>query len=256
MKLRISWWWLVFLPLMLMAHMGKTLCFLFAVLSIHEGAHILMARLFHYPIKAVIVYPFGLCAHIDHIGMGSVGKELMIIAAGPLVHLIVPFCLTLLVSLGWISDAYGNYLNDLNHSILIFNLLPIFPLDGGRILQSFYHLLFRYTLAQRFTYMSSILHLLALLYYRVIETYSAWLVMAFLLFQILMCWHQLVYERMAFYHYRKMHPAKGPLRSNHKPDLFRAYTNMMYTAHGWILEDAWLNTQTPMQHSVKCHFLL
>lgn len=240
MKLRLSWLWLLFLPIFLYHHMGKTLFFLFLMLSLHEGAHMLVAALFHYPMEGVIVYPFGLCAKMKTLGMGSVWQEILIILAGPCMHLFFPFLFSLLASCDVISSGYQVYLCNLNTSILIFNLLPIYPLDGGRLLQSFYHLFFRYTWAQRMTFLSSLIHLVLLLYYRILTTPSACLVMGFLFFQILISWKQLALERLQFYRYRKIHPGKGRLRANRKQDLFRAYSNMMKTEQGWISEEDWL----------------
>ena len=100
-----------------------------------------------------------------------------------------------------------DYLCQLNASILIFNLLPVFPLDGGRIVQSLYHLVFRYTTAQRLTYLTGIVNLFLLWHYQIIQTASAMLVMSFLLLQILICWKQLDYELIAFYRFRMIHPA-------------------------------------------------
>ncbi len=257
MKIHISRWWLLFLPWMLLSHMGKTLLFLFGILSIHECAHIVTALYFHYPVSSLTLYPFGLCAQIHDMGMGSVWKEFLIVTAGPLTHLLVPWLLRLCCEVGMISASYTAYLCELNTSILIFNLLPIFPLDGGRMMQSLFHLFFRYTTAQRMTYLCSIIHLVLLLYFQMISTYSAWFVMAFLLFQIIACWKQLPYEKMAFYHYRKLHPSKARLRANTSEDLYRAFTNVILTKHGWMLEDAWLkaNIRQPRQSDV-CRMIL
>ena len=257
MRFRISWLWLLFLPLMMLSHMGKTLLFLFGILSIHEAAHMIAARFFHYPISSITIYPFGLCAQIDYIGMGRIWQELLIILVGPLTHLVIPYLLQLFCDMDLISVSYMEYLCALNTSILTFNLLPVFPLDGGRLMQACYHLLFRYTMAQRLTYISSMFHLFLLLYYRILNTYSAWLVMSFLLFQILFSWRQLACERMAFYHYRKAHPAKGMLRSNKSSDLYRAFTNMIQTKRGWMLEEDWLQVyiQEP-DLGRSCHIIL
>lgn len=240
MKLKISWLWLLFIPMLMMSHMGKTLFFLFLMLTIHECAHMLTAYYFHYPIEKIILYPFGLSAQMRYIGMGSVWRELVIIAAGPITHLLFPQLFSLLVSLELISQPYMDYLCQLNTSILIFNLLPVFPLDGGRIVQSLYHLVFRYTTAQRLTYLTGIVNLFLLWHYQIIQTASAMLVMSFLLLQILICWKQLAYERIAFYRFRMNHPAKGFLRMNRKTDLYRAYTNVIQTSYGWMPEDEWL----------------
>lgn len=240
MNIRISWLWLLFLPAFLMQHMGKTLFFLFLMLTIHEGAHMLVAKLFGYPIEGVIIYPFGLCARMKYLGMGSVGKELLIIMAGPAMHFLFPYLFDLLVHMSIISQAYMDYLCMLNRSILVFNLLPVYPLDGGRIVQSLYHLVFRYTTAQRLTLITGGMNLFLLWWYRILTTPSAMLVMLFLFLQIIMAWKQIGIERLHFYHYRKTHPSRGPLRSNCKADLYRAYTNMMKTDAGWMLEEDWL----------------
>ncbi len=242
MKIRISLWWVIFLPFMILSHMGKTLFFLFLMLSIHEAAHMMVARYFHYPIRSLIIYPFGLCAQMQYIGMGCVWKELLIVAVGPLTHLCFPYFFVLLQSCHLLSASYMEYLCYLNTSILIFNLLPIYPLDGGRLLQSFYHLCFRYRTAQRLAYITGIINLYLLFHYHIITSASAYLVMGFLLFQIVMCWKNLAYERIVFYHYRLAHPPNGRIRANRKDDLFRAYTNMMKTEQGWMLEDEWLLT--------------
>lgn len=242
MKLKISWLWLLFLPVLAASHMGKTLFFLFFMLTIHECAHMTAAYYFHYPIEKIILYPFGLSAQMRYIGMGSVWKEMVIIAAGPMMHFLFPHLFSLLVSLQLISQPYMEYLCHLNTSILVFNLLPVFPLDGGRLVQSLYHLVFRYSTAQRLTYLTGIINLFLLWYYQIIRTASAALVMIFLLMQILICWKQLAFERIAFYRYRMKHPPKSFLRMNRKNDLYRAYTNVIETEHGWILEDEWLKT--------------
>lgn len=241
MKLKLSWMWLFFLPAFFLQHMGKTLCFLFFMLTIHECAHMIVAKLFGYPIEGVTIYPFGLCARMKYIGMGSVGKELLIIMAGPLMHLLFPTIFSLLVEASFISSAYMDYLCMLNRSILIFNLLPVYPLDGGRIVQSLYHLVFRYTTAQYLTFLTGIINLFLLFWYRILSTPSAIIVMCFLLLQIIMAWKQIGMERLHFYHYRKTHPSKGWIRANRKTDLFRAYTNMMKTDVGWMMEEDWLS---------------
>lgn len=240
MKVKISLLWIPFLFLCFQSEMMKTLWFLFFMLSIHEAAHILVAKYFHYPIEAIILYPFGLCAKMRYIGMGNVFQELLIIIAGPLTHCVFPYLFEGMMQLGWISQSYAQYLCSLNHAILIFNLLPIFPLDGGRIMQSLYHMAFRYTTAQRLTMMSSVIHLFLLYYYQILQTWSAYVVMLFLLLQIGIAWRNIAFERLQFYHYRMRHPVHHRLRYNRKHDLFRANTNLLKEGAGWIMEDAWL----------------
>jgi Zn-dependent protease len=71
------------------------------------------------------------------------GAELWSIAAGPLVNVVLAIPLTLLVMANhasWRSDADSDvflyYIWWINNALLIFNILPIYPLDGGQILRS------------------------------------------------------------------------------------------------------------------------
>lgn len=255
MKLHISWLWLPFGILIFHTDMLKTILFLCMMLSIHEGAHMLVAAYFHYPIESVTIYPFGVSAQVKYIGMGNVWQELLIVVAGPCMHLIFPWIFSLFEQFGFISISYMDYLCMLNTSILVFNLLPIYPLDGGRAMQSIYHLLFPYTMAQRLTMLSSVLHLFLLFYYNILTTWSAYIVMGFLCMQILMSWKMLALDKLQFYHYRKNHPVSYPLRVHRHKDLYRAYTNMIATQKGWIMEEEWLqyyfhDFDVPQRHTI------
>lgn len=241
MKLHFSWLWIPFVIIMGKGGMLKTMLFLCVMLSLHELAHICMAYRFHYPVEKVIVYPFGLCAQMKYIGLGNVWKELLIVMAGPFMHMLFPFAFQWFQHIGWISQPYAAYLTMLNTSILVFNLLPIYPLDGGRIMQSLLHLVFRFTWAQRLTMMLSVLNIVLLMYYHILTTWSAWLVMVFLLLQVAAAWKQIGLQKLQFYHYRKHHPVSLPLRYNAHQDLYRGWCNMLECEQGWIMEEDWLN---------------
>jgi len=67
-------------------------------------------------------------------------KKVLIALAGPLVNLLIIF-MTSKLNITYIAQKetiiYSNLL------ILIFNLLPIYPLDGGRILKGILHMILR-----------------------------------------------------------------------------------------------------------------
>jgi Zn-dependent protease/CBS domain-containing protein len=110
----------------------------FASLLLHEMGHAIQARRDGMEIEGITLWLFGGVAKFK--GMfPSAGAEFRIAMAGPLVSL----ALGLLFSLGaWaIStresiDGVAAWLGYINLTLLVFNMLPALPLDGGRVLRS------------------------------------------------------------------------------------------------------------------------
>jgi Zn-dependent protease len=110
----------------------------FASLLLHELGHALEGRREGMKIDGITLWVFGGVARFE--GMfPSAGAEFRIAIAGPLVSLIlglVFLAFSLLVPLPAEVDAVCFWLGYMNLSLLIFNLLPALPLDGGRVLRA------------------------------------------------------------------------------------------------------------------------
>ncbi|HWQ92350.1 MAG TPA: site-2 protease family protein [Clostridia bacterium] len=116
---------------------------LFAIVLLHEFGHSLACRQVGGKANQIVLWPLGGVAYVAP--PPRPGATLWSIAAGPLVNVALAPILTGLLFLagnwGWnatLPDAYEliRALWIINTGILIFNLLPIYPLDGGQILQS------------------------------------------------------------------------------------------------------------------------
>ena len=116
---------------------------LFVIVLTHEFGHALACRQVGGQANLIVLWPFGGVAYVSP--PQRPGATLWSIAAGPLVNVVLVPILTGLVflarSLGWPTDLHDAYvfLNMMwfiNFALLAFNLLPIFPLDGGQILRS------------------------------------------------------------------------------------------------------------------------
>ena len=120
-----------------------TLAVVAAVLSVislygHELAHALVARRFGIPVRTISLFLLGGMAHITR-ESPSPRAELLIALAGPAMSILVGIVAT---GLSWaLKDvsppvaALGFWLAALNIPLGIFNLVPAFPLDGGRVLR-------------------------------------------------------------------------------------------------------------------------
>jgi Zn-dependent protease/CBS domain-containing protein len=110
----------------------------FTSLLLHEYGHALQARRDGMEIEGITLWLFGGVAKFR--GMfPSAGAEFRIAIAGPLVSLALGLLflgVTMLLGLPATVDGVLFWLGSINIALLVFNLLPALPLDGGRVLRS------------------------------------------------------------------------------------------------------------------------
>jgi Zn-dependent protease len=148
----LHWWWFLVAAYEINARAGSYSSFtwnvleylgLFLIVLTHEYGHALACRSVGGTANRIVLWPLGGVAFVDP--PPRAGATLWSIAAGPLVNVaLVPVFLavgTAARSAGWnaaMPNAYGllRALSFINIGLLFFNLLPIYPLDGGQILRS------------------------------------------------------------------------------------------------------------------------
>jgi Zn-dependent protease len=113
---------------------------LFVSIVFHELFHSLVARRFGLPMTGITLFIFGGVAEMDD-EPPSPKAEFFMAVAGPLSSVALSFALfaVYMAGRGVLPDAVSgvlNYLAFLNLILAGFNLLPAFPLDGGRVLRS------------------------------------------------------------------------------------------------------------------------
>lgn len=116
---------------------------LFLIVMIHEFGHALACRQVGGRADRIVLWPLGGVAYVDP--PPRPGATLWSIAAGPLVNaLLLPVFYALVTlggSSGWVETMPDFYrlllaVQFINKWLLIFNMLPIYPLDGGQILRA------------------------------------------------------------------------------------------------------------------------
>ena len=117
---------------------------LFACVVFHEFGHILMAGRFGVRTPDVILLPIGGVARLERIP-DEPRQELLIALAGPAVTLAIVVVLYLVLALSGSTpalwglepdDPFLETLMRVNLYLLLFNLFPAFPMDGGRVLRA------------------------------------------------------------------------------------------------------------------------
>jgi Zn-dependent protease len=126
---------------------------LFVCVTLHELGHSLVARLFGVPVREIVLLPLGGVAWMERPPQKPL-HELLIAVAGPLVNVFIIIGLVIAIGIGaalGMLDLQGitatnmavpsvmvmlQWLLGANVVLVLFNLLPAFPLDGGRMLRA------------------------------------------------------------------------------------------------------------------------
>jgi Zn-dependent protease len=116
---------------------------LFLIVMLHEFGHALACRQVGGTANQIVLWPLGGVAYVNP--PPRPGATLWSIAAGPLVNVAL---MPVILAIGKLGDSAGwaqtapdvarlvNAVSWINLGLLIFNMLPIYPLDGGQILRS------------------------------------------------------------------------------------------------------------------------
>lgn len=111
---------------------------LFTSIVLHELGHALMARKYGIGTHDITLYLIGGVARLDRMPR-SAGPELLIALAGPAVNVVIALVFAVVIRLsdrlGLPREFWGEVFG-LNVALVLFNLLPVFPMDGGRVLRA------------------------------------------------------------------------------------------------------------------------
>lgn len=138
--------YILFLVLILSGYINYLLYY-FMIMTIHEFGHIFFIKLFKYKINKITIYPFG--SIIDtNIDLNIKSNKLLLISLGGIIFQFI-FNMFLM----------NNQIIYMNISIILFNLIPIYPLDGYKILLSILERMNSYFKITIITYIISIITL-------------------------------------------------------------------------------------------------
>lgn len=113
----------------------QTYFFLFAITLIHELFHVITALIYKVKIDKISILPFGFCAKMESLINVEWYKELIIVVAGPLSYFLTKHLIFISYKFNLISYVGMQNANVINIFVLLFNLLPIIPLDGSKIIK-------------------------------------------------------------------------------------------------------------------------
>lgn len=136
----------------------------FILVILHECVHYLTARKLGFSGFHIEILPFGASLKLKHLEEASSTEELIISISGPMMNFVLAVIFYAALKKYNCKELYDLFM--INLSLGIFNLLPAFPLDGGRILRDILCKKFLYKKASKITvYISMALGIIILILY-------------------------------------------------------------------------------------------
>lgn len=106
----------------------RNLFYFTLIILVHELGHSLTGLFLNLELKKIEIYPYGGCSKLEYDINTPIFKEFLVLVMGPV------FQLLLLGIIYYLKIDVPNYFYNYNYFILFFNMLPVYPLDGGRLL--------------------------------------------------------------------------------------------------------------------------
>ena len=156
MRIRIDLKIFIFLILFILTRQIEIYALMMVFAIIHELGHMISGILLGLKIEKMELMPYGVSVSFrittkdynNKIKNGNLLelKKIIVAIAGPLTNLLIAI-ITYYLDIGEELKALVVYSNIL---LLLFNLIPVYPLDGGRILKSILHILFGKKTAEKY----------------------------------------------------------------------------------------------------------
>lgn len=216
----------------------KDFFFIMLLITIHEFGHIITSRIFKWNIEKVIILPFGGLTIFKEDINRPLKEELLITIMGPLMQVIGYLFLR-----NWIIDQSFTYYH---YFILYFNLLPIIPLDGSKLINIFNNYIYSFWKSQNITLIISFITLLLLYFFCIRLNFNIilYLILFFLLVEGFKEYRRkkFVFNRFLLERYQKHYHFKKRILVYHglEKEMRRDFNHLFYIKEKWYTEREFL----------------
>lgn len=146
------------------------------LILVHELGHILISLLFKWNIDKIIILPFGGLTKYNEIINRPLIEEFLVAISGILLQLIFYNFIKYYIDY--------KYFSIINYFIILFNLIPIYPLDGSKILNVFFNIITSYKNSLNLTLIVSYIFIIIfiLLFFKINKIIA--FILIFLMFEV------------------------------------------------------------------------
>ena len=182
-KFKINTFTYVFFFICFLCGYLKNVAIIFTIVLIHELGHIFFIKLFKLKICSIEILPFGGKTKVYKLINYNINKEILINLGGIIFQIIFTIILTLYKDN--LNIITYNLFMTYNYYIIIFNILPIIPLDGNNIVKLLLEKFFAYQLSYYLNFFISTITLTIFLLINYYYNFDNYFIVSFLIYQLI-----------------------------------------------------------------------
>lgn len=183
-KINISIYSYLIIFFSLISGLFKELIVIITIIIIHEFGHFIFISKFNWNIKEIKLYPFGGVCVLDEKIDKPLKEEFIISIMGLFFQEILFLIIYILFKNNYIDNYMYELFKNYNLTILLFNILPIIPLDGSKIFNVIINKIFNFRVSYIVNIIISIIFLILFILIFKNDT-STYLIIIFLVNQII-----------------------------------------------------------------------
>lgn len=215
-----------------------------SLIIIHEFGHVITATIYKYRIKKITIYPYGGITEFDTLVNTKIGKDLLIAISGIIFQSIYFYTIFFLYRNGIIREYTYNLFFTYHNSMLLFNVLPIIPLDGSKIINLIFSKYLNLNFSNNLTVLISFITLSMILIGGIYEKNYSMVMVVFILLQNIWNYYkkiEYIYNKFVLERYLYNIKYKSFKIINNKNKMYKNKTHLFKVNNNIIEEKSFLS---------------
>jgi len=175
--------YLLFLTYLITGHF-KNILLIFLIIIIHEIGHVFFLNRYRYNIECIEILPFGGITKTNKLINTPINHDLIIYFGGVIFQILLLIIFFIFLKFSIIYENTYQMFKMYNISILVFNILPIRPLDGGEILRLTLEKHYSFYKAQKIANTLSIIFIVIFFFINIKFNLNNYVIISFLLVKV------------------------------------------------------------------------
>ncbi len=198
-KMRIDYSTYILILLALLSGYIKNTFIILIIVLIHELGHVFFFYIYKIDIVSIVIYPFGGVSTVNKKIHERIYKDILISMGGVIFQGLLIIIVFLLYKNNLIMEStYKMYLS-YNVSIIIFNMIPLIPLDGSKLVLALLSKYLSYRVSYIMMIVFSIISLILFFFYNMLYKLNDVVIYVFLVINIIKSIKDFKYVRNRFY---------------------------------------------------------